>query len=127
MSAATYRLRKMLDQNPSAEEIVYGQKTVPDARHLYTDLSEFRKSLSILLHEVGRELESIYNNEAMNAIKRARGEKLLIDNFVADPGQLEVYCKNMYKDIEAYNECIRIIDERMLELMKYGGWITTKR
>ncbi|WP_304411413.1 hypothetical protein [Bacteroides acidifaciens] len=117
----------MLDQNPSAEEIVYGQKTVPDARHLYTDLSEFRKSLSILLHEVGRELESIYNNEAMNAIKRARGEKLLIDNFVADPGQLEVYCKNMYKDIEAYNECIRIIDERMLELMKYGGWITTKR
>lgn len=117
----------MLDQNPSAEEIVYGQKIVPDARHLYTDLSAFRKSISVLLHGLDLELKSIHDTEAINAIKRSRGEELPIDKFASDPDTLKAYCENMYKDIEAYNDCIRIIDERMLELMKTGGWITNRR
>ena len=122
MSVATYQLRKLLDQHLSAEEIMYGQKTIPDDRHLYTDLQSFRGVLTVLIFDTGSRLKNLNDALIDISMKKSRGEELAIGNLaMLDSDTVMAKMNDMRKDIDAYNTCVQIIDNRIYELIETDG------
>lgn len=115
MSAATYQLRKLLEKSSSAEEIVYGQPTVPDARHEYTDMMFFRNSISILvraaINNVGSTRQKV--SEAIS-----KHNSIDMHEFVIDDDRARIYVDETLEDIKAYDACLEIIDNRIFELLE---------